>query len=122
MKRLTIIGAGLAGSLLALYMVKRGYNVVIYEARPDPRFIRNDKGRSINLALSCRGLNGLNQINLKAAVGKITAPMRARAIHEVDGSLKFQAFGRHEDEYINAIQRSDLNKLLINKLEEEYEI
>ncbi|WP_028388448.1 FAD-dependent oxidoreductase [Legionella fairfieldensis] len=117
MKNMTIIGAGLAGTLLSLYMARRGYNVELFEARPDERMEQSDKGRSINLALSCRGITALAGINLMSKVEKIMVPMRARAIHQHNGEIKYQAFGRHKDEYINAILRSELNKLLLDEAE-----
>ncbi|MFC3907776.1 FAD-dependent oxidoreductase [Legionella dresdenensis] len=117
MKGVTIIGSGLAGSLLALYLARRGYHIELYESRPDLRKAAIDAGRSINLAMSCRGLTGLTEIGLRAKVTDILAPMRARAIHEESGEIKYQPFGRHNDEYINAVQRNDLNALLLNELE-----
>lgn len=114
---MTIIGAGLAGTLLALYMARRGYKIEMFESRPDIRIMKADKGRSINLALSCRGITGLAGVNLMPEVEKIMVPMRARAIHQPDGKIKYQAFGRHHDEYINAIFRSELNELLLNQAE-----
>lgn len=117
MKSMTIIGSGLAGTLLSLYMAKRGYEVELFEARPDIRTEKNDKGRSINLALSCRGMTGLAGIGLMSDVEKIMVPMRARAIHMQDGQIQYQAFGRHANEYINAILRSELNRLLLNNAE-----
>ncbi|MBA3536244.1 MAG: FAD-dependent monooxygenase [Tatlockia sp.] len=117
MKNMTIIGSGLAGTLLALYMAKRGYEVEIFESRSDIRKDKNDKGRSINLALSCRGITSLAGVNLMPDVEKIMVPMRARAIHLQGGLIEYQAFGRHKDEYINAILRSELNRLLLDKAE-----
>lgn len=122
MKRMTIIGSGLAGTLLALYMARRGYEVEVYEARPDIRVHEIGGGRSINLALSCRGITGLAGVGLMPEVEKIMVPMRARAIHMQNGDIKYQAFGRHREEYINAILRSELNKLLLNKAELEEQI
>ncbi|KTD30015.1 MULTISPECIES: FAD-dependent oxidoreductase [Legionella] len=117
MKTMTIIGSGLAGTLLSLYMVRRGYEVELFEARPDLRVKEVDQGRSINLALSCRGITGLAGVNLMQKVKNIMVPMRARAIHLLDGEIKYQAFGRHKDEYINAILRNELNELLLNNAE-----
>lgn len=118
MKKITILGAGLAGSLLAIYLAKRGYEVEIFESRPDLRLGPIDSGRSINLALSCRGITGLASAGLLSSVKQFMVPMRARAIHQEAGEIRYQAFGRHKDEYINAIQRSDLNTLLLNQLEQ----
>ena len=115
MKKITIIGAGLAGSLLSLYLARRGYDVDVYEARGDVRKTREEGGRSINLALSCRGLTGLATMGLQQDVDKIIVPMRARAIHELQGEVSYQPFGRHENEHINAVLRSDLNALLLDQ-------
>lgn len=117
MKHLTIIGSGLAGALLSLYMARRGYEVDLYESREDLRLSKPDRGRSINLALSCRGKTGLAGVGLMTEVEKIMVPMRARAIHEEQGNIKYQAFGRHQEEYISAIQRTDLNALLLTTAE-----
>ncbi len=115
MKRISLLGAGLAGTLMALYLARRDYEVELFEARADLRKSATDYGRSINLALSCRGMTGLQGMDLMDEVQKIMVPMRARAIHEANGEIKIQPFGRHEEEYINAIQRTDLNALLLDK-------
>ena len=115
MKNITIIGSGLAGTLLALYLARRGYVVDVFEARGDIRAGNADSGRSINLALSCRGLTGLAAMGLRDNVGKIMVPMRARAIHELQGKINYQPFGRNKNEYINAVSRTDLNSLLLDK-------
>ena len=117
MKKVTIIGSGLAGCLLALYLARRDYEIWMYESRPDLRRDSIDRGRSINLALSCRGMTGLIGVGIEAEVSKIMVPMRARAIHHEDGEINYQPFGRHKDEHINAILRVDLNKLLLDQLE-----
>ncbi|MBI2786361.1 MAG: FAD-dependent monooxygenase [Legionella longbeachae] len=117
MKKVTIIGTGLAGALIALYLAKRGYLLELYDSRPDIRLIEKDNGRSINLALSCRGITGLAGVGIISEVKKLMVPMRARAIHEIEGQIKYQSFGRYHDEYINAIQRNELNRLLLNEIE-----
>ncbi|MFT4059463.1 MAG: NAD(P)/FAD-dependent oxidoreductase [Legionella sp.] len=119
MNDVTIIGAGLCGTLLALYLAKRGYTLNVYDARPDLRYIQADIGRSINLALSCRGLTSLAGVGIMSEIEELIVPMRARAIHDIQGQIKYQSFGRHHDEYINAIERSELNKLLL-KVTEKY--
>jgi kynurenine 3-monooxygenase len=118
MKNITVIGAGLAGALCSLYLARRGYTVELFESRSDVRSSPTDYGRSINLALSCRGITGLNAMGLMDEVHKIMVPMRARAIHEASGEVHIQPFGRHKEEYINAISRMELNALLLNKAEE----
>lgn len=122
MQAITIVGAGLAGTLCALYLARRGYEVNVFESRPDLRKSPIDYGRSINLALSCRGLTGLTAMNLNDDIQDIIVPMRARAIHESSGEVHFQPFGRHENEYLNAISRTDLNCLLLNKAEQSKRI
>lgn len=123
MMRVTIIGAGLAGTLMAIYLAKRGYTVEVYDARADLRLQRLDSGRSINLAMSCRGLTALHTVDLKKSITPWLAPMRGRAIHEEEdptqpkNSITYQAFGRHSDEYINAVERHALNKLLLDEAE-----
>lgn len=117
MRKITIIGAGLAGTLCSLYLARRGFEVDLFESRADLRNSPTDYGRSINLALSCRGITGLTAMGLIDDVKKIMVPMRARAIHEADGEVHYQPFGRHDDEYINAISRTELNTLLLNKAE-----
>ena len=116
-RQITILGAGLAGALLAIYLARRGYAVDVYESRSDIRKTETDHGRSINLALSCRGLTSLAAVDLLNDVEKWLVPMRARAIHEANTAVQYQPFGRHHDEYINAIIRSDLHKLLLNQAE-----
>ena len=115
MKAITIIGAGLVGSLLAIYLARRGYKVDVFESRSDSRVEGSDNGRSINLAMSCRGITGLSEAGILPTVEKLMVPMRARAIHSEKGDVRYQAFGRHNDEYINAIQRTDLNKALLDE-------
>lgn len=115
MKKVTIIGAGLVGTLCAIYLAKRGYQVIIYESRKDPRLFPAHGGRSVNLAMSCRGLTGLAGAGLLPAVIKLMVPMRGRVVHDEKGTSFFQPFGRQNEEYINAIQRTDLNNLLLQQ-------
>ena len=115
MKTMSIIGAGLVGSLLAIYLARRGYEVDVFESRSDGRLASSDNGRSINLAISCRGITGLSEVGVLAAAERLMVPMRGRAIHREDGAIGYQAFGRHHGEYINAIRRNDLNKLLLDE-------
>jgi kynurenine 3-monooxygenase len=114
-RTISIIGAGLVGSLLSIYLARRGYEVNVFESRSDSRIASSDSGRSINLAMSCRGITGLSEAGLLPMVERLMVPMRARAIHGETGDVKYQAFGRRRDEYINAIQRADLNKLLLDE-------
>jgi kynurenine 3-monooxygenase len=119
MEKLTIIGSGLAGCMLSLVLAKRGYLIDVFESRSDLRKLSHDFGRSINLALSHRGISSLAQYGLMNDVDPLVVPMRARSIHDKQGITYYQEFGRSSEEYINAISRSELNKLLLNQLDSE---
>ncbi|WP_420388173.1 FAD-dependent oxidoreductase [Roseivirga sp.] len=116
-KKITILGAGLVGSLLSIFLSKRGYQVNTYESRPDPRKADLSAGRSINLALSHRGLKGLHAVGLANEVKERCIPMPGRMIHDLAGDLNFQPYGK-EGQYINSVSRSGLNELLLDKAEE----
>ena len=116
-KHIAIMGAGLVGSLAAIYLQKRGYTVTIYERRADMRKTGAAEGRSINLALSNRGLKPLEQVGLSDEVEKMVIPMHGRMMHDVKGELTFQPYGK-EGQFINSISRGGLNALLMNKAEE----
>jgi len=117
--KITIIGAGLAGSLLSIYLAKRGFDVDVYERRPDMRIHEIGGGRSINLALSMRGIHALKEVGLYEEIKRIAIPMYGRMIHSVDGSTSLQRYGKDDSEYINAVSRAELNKKLMD-LAEEY--
>lgn len=116
-QKITLIGAGLNGPLLALGLVDRGYQVEIYERRPDMRRVRMSAGRSINLALSTRGIHALTQANLWNQMRSIIIPMKGRMMHSVDSELTFQPYGKDESEVINSISRAELNIALMNAAE-----
>ncbi|NVK83210.1 MAG: FAD-dependent monooxygenase [Cytophagia bacterium] len=115
-KKVTILGAGLVGSLLSIFLAKKGYKVTTYESRPDYRKSTTVGGRSINLALSHRGLKALNAVGLDDEIKSRCIPMPGRMIHALDGQLDFHAYGK-EGEYINSISRSGLNELLLDEAE-----
>lgn len=110
-----VVGAGLSGCLLAAFLARRGYPVTLYERRPDPRTGRVDRGRSINLALSERGLDALRRIGLDARVMADALPMSGRMIHPVDGEPQFQAYSAAGDRAINSISRGALNNALLTE-------
>jgi kynurenine 3-monooxygenase len=112
-----IVGAGLAGSLLAIYLAKKGFNVRVYERRPDLRKINISAGRSINLALSTRGIFALNEVGVLDAVMRDAIPMRGRMIHSPEGGLAFQQYGKSPSEVINSISRGGLNAILMDAAE-----
>jgi kynurenine 3-monooxygenase len=115
--KVTIIGAGLAGSLLSIYLAKRGYIVDVYEKRPDMRSHDIGGGRSINLALSVRGIHALKEVGLFEEIKKIAIPMYGRMVHPLGGDVNLQPYGKDDTEYINSISRAELNKLLMNMTE-----
>src|SRR5580698_1542482 len=114
----SLIGAGLNGPLLALGLVKRGFRVDIYERRPDMRRVRTSAGRSINLALSTRGIHALAQAGLWDEMRTIIIPMKGRMMHSATSALTFQPYGKDESEVIYSISRADLNIALMNAAEE----
>jgi kynurenine 3-monooxygenase len=115
---ITLVGAGLAGPLLAIELKKRGFNVEIYERRPDMRRVQISAGRSINLALSTRGIYALQQSGVWDAMKKIIIPMKGRVMHAVSGDLTFQRYGKDDTEVINSISRAELNMALMTAAEE----
>jgi kynurenine 3-monooxygenase len=117
--KITLIGAGLNGPLLAILLMQRGFAVEIYERRPDMRRVRMSAGRSINLALSTRGIHALQQAGLWERMRNIIIPMKGRMMHSVAGGLTFQPYGQNEAEVINSISRLELNIALINAAEEQ---
>jgi kynurenine 3-monooxygenase len=116
--KVTLIGAGLNGPLLAILLRQRGFAVEMYERRPDMRRVRVSAGRSINLAISTRGIYGLQQAGLWERMRSILIPMKGRMMHSVTGELTFQPYGQNETEVINSISRAELNIALMNAAEE----
>ncbi|ADB34505.1 Kynurenine 3-monooxygenase [Kribbella flavida DSM 17836] len=113
-QRVAIVGAGLTGSLLACFLARRGLTVTLYERRPDPRTGSAERGRSINLAISERGLDALRRIGLAEEVMADALPMMGRMIHPVEGPLDFQPYSASQDRAINSISRSALNNALLD--------
>ncbi|MEU4369699.1 FAD-dependent oxidoreductase [Micromonospora chersina] len=113
-EEIAVVGAGLAGCLLACFLARRGYPVALYERRPDPRTGKVERGRSINLALSERGLDALRRIGLDQQVMADALPMRGRMIHPVDGEPQFQSYSVSGDRAINSISRGALNNALLD--------
>jgi kynurenine 3-monooxygenase len=109
----SIIGAGLAGSLLATLLARRGWDVDVYERRGDPRIKGYEGGRSINLALAERGRHALAQAGAEDAVMRQAVMMRGRMVHFADGRVELQRYGRDDSEVIWSIHRGDLNLTLL---------
>lgn len=104
------------GSLLSIYLTKRGYPVSVFERRSDMRLHDVGGGRSINLALSSRGIKALHEVGLAESIRKTAIPMHGRMIHSVDSQLNFQPYGK-EGQFINSISRSELNMVLMDEAE-----
>jgi kynurenine 3-monooxygenase len=116
-KNSTIIGAGLVGSLLSIYLKKKGYDVTIFERRGDMRKQKVAAGRSINLALSDRGIKALTEVGIMDEIKKICIPMHGRYIHNADGTSAYQPYGQ-EGQFINSVSRGELNKKLVEVAEQ----
>lgn len=115
-QHVAIAGAGLVGSLLSVYLAKRGIRVSVFERRPDMRKNVVDRGRSINLALSNRGIRALEEVGLAEEIKRVAIPMHGRTMHDRLGQLTFQPYGK-EGQFINSISRSNLNIVLMGKAE-----
>jgi kynurenine 3-monooxygenase len=111
--KFVLIGSGLAGGLLAAYLGRRGYDVDLYERRADPREGNIVGGRSINLALSTRGIYALEQLGIADEVLRHAIPMRGRMIHDKSGALHFSPYDRDPNKFINSIGRAALNTTVI---------
>jgi kynurenine 3-monooxygenase len=117
-RSVTILGAGLVGSLLAIILRKKGYKVSVYERRPDMRSATISAGKSINLAMSHRGWNALAMAGLKSEMEELAIPMYGRKLHQLDGKEVFQPYSRN-NEAIFSVSRGDLNKKLMSLAERE---
>ncbi len=117
-KNVLIVGAGQVGSLLSIYLAQRGYDVKIYEKRVDFRDPQNEKKalRSINLALSDRGIRALEEVGLLDEINKLIVPMKGRRIHNIDGTLSYQQYGKN-GQAINSVSRDKLNNKLMDLAE-----
>ncbi len=116
-EKIAIIGGGLSGSLLAICLAKRGFEVEVYERRGDIRKGQAEAGRSINLALSTRGIEALKKVGLAEKVLQDAIPMTGRMMHSVKGELQYQPYGK-SGQYINSVSRSGLNVKLLELADE----
>jgi kynurenine 3-monooxygenase len=117
MQNIAIAGAGLVGSLLSIYLKKRGYAVTVFERRNDMRKKGGEAGRSINLALSNRGIRALEEVGLADELKKVAIPMHSRMMHDKQGNLSSFAYGK-QGQFINSVSRSALNIVLMNEAEQ----
>ena len=113
----TIIGSGLTGPLLAIMLANRGYTVDLYEKRADLRKADISAGRSINLALSHRGIHALKSANVFNEIEPLLIPMKGRMVHLPEGNTDFQPYSINSHEYINSVSRGELNKILMTAAE-----
>lgn len=116
-KPVVLVGAGLAGSLLAVFLAKRGKAVQMYERRPDMRRESMGAGRSINLALSERGIRALKAVGLLDPIMEIAIPMKGRMMHDKKGNMTYQAYGKNDHEVIYSVSRGVLNQRLMDLAE-----
>ena len=115
---ISVVGAGLAGSLLGIFLARRGFAAQLYERRPDMRRERIAAGRSINLALADRGIHALRQAGVLEAVQPLMIAMRGRMIHDPEGNTSLLPYGQNEREAIYSVSRGELNKLLMSGFEQ----
>jgi kynurenine 3-monooxygenase len=121
MPKTIVIGAGLVGSLLSMFLAKKGYQVEVFDGKPDPRKNNLNSGRSINLTLCERGLKVLDSIGAGQSVRALAVPVYGRLIHDLEGNLTFQPYGNHR-EAIYSIARNELNKVLLDFAEQRFGI
>ncbi len=111
---ITILGAGLAGSLMAILLARRGSQVRVLERRPDLRKRQLSAGRSINLALADRGIHALKVAGVHDAVAPLLIPMPGRVLHDLNGATQFVPYGQRPHEVIYSISRPGLNEVLLD--------
>lgn len=120
-KHFTIFGAGLAGTLLAVFLARRGHTIDLFERRADPRHTNAERGRSINLALSTRGIDALSRVGLDREVLDTAIPMRGRMIHPAEDhpALTLLPYSQNPDNHINSVSRLGLNITLLHAAQRE---
>ena len=115
-EHISLIGAGLAGPVMAKYLSDHGYRVDIFERRPDMRVVEQSAGRSINLALSARGIEALRSIGIFSKIQSQLLPMKGRMIHDMDFKTHLQSYGLREVDVIYSVSREHLNMSLIDHI------
>ena len=114
---LAIVGGGLSGPLAAVFLARRGHQVTLYERRADPRTAERVAGRSINLALSARGIDALQRVGLVDDVMAHALPMHGRTLHDRNGTTAYQSYSADGSKAINSVSRSALNDVLLSAAE-----
>jgi kynurenine 3-monooxygenase len=112
---LNIVGAGLAGALLAVLLARRGFKITLYDRRPDPRETTAEGGRSINLALAARGIRALERAGVMDRIGPLLITMRGRMVHDLSGATTLLPYGQREHEVIYSVGRAALNRVLVEE-------
>ncbi len=112
-----VVGAGLAGSMVSIYLARAGFQVDVYERRGDLRQTGGMAGRSINLGLTARGLRALRRAGLDQHMLDRAVVMHGRAVHALDGSVTYHAYGKNPSEALNSIDRTELNRVLLDAAE-----
>src|SRR5687767_4600960 len=118
----TILGAGLSGALMSIFLARNARKVVLYERRPDLRKVDMDAGRSINLALAARGIEALKEAGVFEEVEPLLILMRGRMLHALDGQQSFVLYGQRPHEVIFSVSRPGLNGVLLNHAQRVYGI
>lgn len=117
-RKIHVVGAGLVGPLMSIYLAKKGFDVTLYERRADMRKSSVERGRSINLAITARGWKALADVGLKDKVSQISIPMKGRMIHDIEGKTNLQPYGQTDAEVIYSASRSLLNIMLMDAAEQ----
>lgn len=115
-----IFGAGLSGSLLSILMARRGFGVTVFERQADSRQSVITAGRSINLAMSARGIGALKHAGMFPRIESQLVPMRGRCVHHEDGTTELQEYGQRPEEQIYSVSRAELNRILLDAAEGEH--
>lgn len=121
-KKIDVIGAGLVGSLASILLAQKGYNIELYEGRPDMRAADISAGRSINLVITSRGIKAAEKAGIKDKVMALTLPIKGRMLHDVEGKTTYVPYGQKDDEVIYSISRGLLNKLLLEEADKSENI
>jgi kynurenine 3-monooxygenase len=116
----TILGGGLCGALLSIILARRGMSVTVLERGADPRRNEATGGRSINLAMSARGIRGLEYAGVFEHIEPLLVPMKGRRVHDLDGSTNLQLYGQKATEVVHSVSRAELNRRLIDAAATEY--
>lgn len=119
-RSIQIFGAGLCGSLLSVLLARRGFDVTVYERQGDSRRADTPAGRSINLAMSARGIRALRHAGIFSRVEPLLVAMRGRFVHYQDGTTELQEYGQRPEEQIYSVSRAELNRILLSAAEEDH--